>query len=129
LTRTDNAFALITDLVFAVGRFISTSEGLDTDQPGWELRVKVMELHNSATINELGRRVRRGQLGRVHGNLSAGDLPYGYESFFIDPEAAANPGRGPKVHHTEVYPASLLGGLVFCGTCGARVGSEDRRNA
>ena len=96
LTRADNAFAFITDLVFADGRFISTSEGLDTDQPGWELRVKVMELHNSATINELGRRVRRGQLGRVLGNLSTGDLPYGYESFFIDPEAAANPRRGPK---------------------------------
>jgi len=96
LTRADNAFAFITDLVFAGGRFISTSEGMDTDQPGWELRVKVMELHNSATINELGRRVRRGQLGRVLGNLSTGDLPYGYESFFIDPEAAANPRRGPK---------------------------------
>ena len=77
LTRADNAFAFITDLVFAGGRFISTSEGMDTDQPGWELRVKVMELHNSATIKELGRRVRRGQLGRVLGNLSTGDLPYG----------------------------------------------------
>ncbi|MGZ0164282.1 MAG: recombinase family protein [Planctomycetales bacterium] len=62
LTRADNAFAFITDLVYADGRFISTSEGIDTDQLGWELRVKVMELHNSATTKELGRRVRRGQL-------------------------------------------------------------------
>jgi len=59
---------------------MSTSKGIDTDQPGWELRVKAIELHNSVTIREPGRRVRRGQLERALGNLSTGDLPYGYES-------------------------------------------------
>ena len=96
LTRADNAFGFITDLVYSGGRFISTGEGIDTEQTGWELRCKVMELHNSTTIKELGRRVRRGQLGRVLTNLSAGDLAYGYESFFIDPEKAASSHRGPK---------------------------------
>ena len=73
LSRSDNAFGFITDLVYSGGRFISTGEGIDTDQTGWELRVKVMELHNSTTIRELGRRVRRGQLGRVLSQRAAGD--------------------------------------------------------
>ena len=95
LSRADNTFAFITDLVYSGGRFISTGEGIDTEQTGWELRVKVMELHNSTTIRELGRRVRRGQLGRVIGQLSAGDHGYGYESYLLDPERAAD-NRGPK---------------------------------
>ncbi len=95
LSRADNAFAFITDLVYSGSRFISTGEGIDTEQTGWELRVKVMELHNSTTIRELGRRVRRGQLGRVLGQLSAGDYCYGYESFLLHPEQAVEI-RGPK---------------------------------
>ncbi len=95
-SRADNAFAFIKDVVFHGGRFISTGEGIDTEQEGWELRVKVMELHNSTTIRELGRRVRRGQKGRVLDDGAAGDHPYGYESYYLDPAAAAAPRRGPK---------------------------------
>jgi site-specific DNA recombinase len=95
LSRAENAFAFIKDLVFARGRFLSTGEGIDTAQDGWELRVQVMELHNSTTIRELGRRVHRGQLGRVLDDGSAGDLPFGYESFLLDSQGAA-PRRGPK---------------------------------
>ena len=95
-SRADNAFSFITDLAYAGGRFISTGEGIDTKQEGWELRVKVMELHNSTTIRELGRRVRRGQLGRVLDDGSAGDFPFGYESFYIDPNWAEASRRGPK---------------------------------
>lgn len=95
-TRADNAYSMITDLVYQGGRFISTGEGIDTDQPGWELRVKVMELHNSTTIRELGRRVRRGQRGRLLAKLTAGDYPYGYESFIVHPEKVVVNGRGPK---------------------------------
>jgi hypothetical protein len=98
-SRADNAFSFITDVVFIAGRFISTGEGIDTDQLGWELRVKVMELHNSTTIRELGRRVHRGQLGRVLDDKSAGDIGFGYESYFVDPnwaEKLMQMGRGPK---------------------------------
>ena len=96
LTRADNAFAFITDLVYSGGRFISTGEGIDTTQQGWELRVKVMELHNSTTILELGRRVRRGQLGRVLSGLSAGDFPFGFEAYYLHPEQVREDRRGPK---------------------------------
>ncbi len=64
-SRADHAFMLINDVAFHGARFISTGEGIDTNQEGGELRVKVMELHHSTTIRELGRRVRRGQKGRV----------------------------------------------------------------
>ena len=96
LTRADNAFAFITDLVYSGGRFISTGEGIDTTQQGWELRVKVMELHNSTTILELGRRVRRGQLGRILSGLSAGDFPFGFEAYYLHPELVREDRRGPK---------------------------------
>ena len=95
-SRADNAFSFIKDLVYSGGRFISTGEGIDTNQDGWELRVKVMELHNSVTIRELGHRVRRGQLGRVLDDGSAGDFPYGYESYYVDPNWAEASRRGPK---------------------------------
>jgi site-specific DNA recombinase len=96
-SRADNAYSFITDLVFVGGRFISTGEGIDTEETGWELRVKVMELHNSTTIRELGRRVHRGQLGRVLDDKCAGDTCFGYESYFIDPDWAQKiVQRGPK---------------------------------
>ena len=86
LSRADNAFSFITDLVYAGGRFISTGEGIDTDSVGWELRVKVMELHNSTTIRELGRPVHRGQFGRVLDDKCTGDTCFGFESYFLDPD-------------------------------------------
>jgi DNA invertase Pin-like site-specific DNA recombinase len=97
LSRADNTFQFIQDLVFAGGRFISTGEGIDTRQKGWELRVKVLELHNSHTIRELAHRVRRGQEGRVRDDGSAGDFPFGYESYYRDADWAEQlKRRGPK---------------------------------
>ncbi|MCE9563942.1 MAG: recombinase family protein [Planctomycetes bacterium] len=97
LTRAENAFAFITDLVFAGGRFVSTGENIDTSVPGWELRVQVMELHNGLEIRGLRHKVRRGQEGRVRDDGSAGDHPFGYDSHYIDPDWAAQLARrGPK---------------------------------
>jgi DNA invertase Pin-like site-specific DNA recombinase len=97
LTRADNASAFIQDLVFAGGRFISTSEGIDTLQKGWELGVKAMEMKNTATIRNLSHLVRRGQEGRVLDDGSAGDFPFGYESYYLDPDWAEQLRcRGPK---------------------------------
>jgi len=93
----DNTSQFIQDLVFSGGRFISTGEGIDTSQRGWELRVKVMELHNSHTIREIAHRVRRGQEGRVREDGSAGDFPFGYESYYLNADWADNRDlRGPK---------------------------------
>jgi site-specific DNA recombinase len=97
LSRADNAYGFIKDLVYSGGRFISTSENIDTADTGWELKVKVMQLHHGESLRNTRERVRRGQLGRVLADDSVGDFPYGYESFYHDPnwqEMLA--GRGPR---------------------------------
>jgi len=97
LTRGENALAFIKDLVFSGGRFLSTSENIDTGETGWELKVKVMELHHGETIRGLREKVRRGQSGRVLADDSAGDYPFGYESFYRDPDWQQQLARrGPK---------------------------------
>lgn len=110
LSRAENAYQFVQDLVYHGGRFISTGEGIDTNQPGWELRVKVMELHNSHTIRELAHRVRRGQKGRILDDGSAGDFPFGYESYYLDPDWQAQlayrgprPKKGVRVFEPEAW--------------------------
>ena len=108
---------LINDVVFHGGRFISTGEGIDTSQEGWELRVKVMELHHSMTIRELGRRVRRGQKGRVLDvNGSASDYCFGYRSEFADSnwaETLAACGPKPKRVVVIYEPEAEVVRLIF----------------
>lgn len=97
LSRGDGAYQFVQDLVFAGGRFVSTGEGIDTDVPGWELKVQVLQLHHGQTVRDLRHRVRRGQRGRVEADGSAGDFPYGYESYYLDDDWAAQLARrGPK---------------------------------
>lgn len=97
LTRAGNAFSFIQDLVFSGGRFLSTGEDIDTAVPGWELKVQVLQLHHGQTVRDLQHRVHRGQRGRVEADGSAGDFPYGYESYYLDPDWAAQLARrGPK---------------------------------
>ncbi|MDB5307386.1 MAG: hypothetical protein JWO38_1588 [Gemmataceae bacterium] len=83
--------------MFVGGRFVSTGEGIDTSAPGWELKVQVLQLHHGQTVRDLQHRVHRGQRGRVEADGSAGDFPYGYESYHLDPDWAAQLARrGPK---------------------------------
>ena len=97
LTRAGNAHAFITDLLYAGGRFVAAAENIDTATGAWELPVKVMELHNGLEITGLRHMVHRGQEGRVLDDGSAGDFPYGYESFYLDPNWAEQLARrGPK---------------------------------
>ena len=108
LSRGDNAFPFIKDLAFAGGRFVSTGEGIDTAIPGWELKVQVLQLHHGQTIRDLQHRVRRGQQGRVLACGSAGDYPYGYESYYLDADwqaqlsrRGARPKKGVRVFGDE----------------------------
>ena len=128
-SRADNAFSFITDLVYSGGRFVSTGEGIDTKQEGWELRVKVMELHNSTTIRELGRRVRRGQLGRILDDGSAGDFPFGYEPYYVDPNWAwsSTTPPGSRSPTTSTTPASTAASTS--GSTRRRVPTRGGRSA
>jgi DNA invertase Pin-like site-specific DNA recombinase len=96
LSRSSNAFSFIKNLVFSGGRFVSTGEGIDTSKENWELSVQVMELHHGLANGERGRQVRRGQLGRVLEDQSAGDFPYGYGSYYLDPASVETYTRGPR---------------------------------
>jgi site-specific DNA recombinase len=97
LTRGDNAVSFITDLVYSGGRFISTGEGIDTNVTGWKAKVKMKEMHHGTTIDDLSRKVRHGQEGRVLNDESAGDFCFGFESFYLDDDWAERLARrGPK---------------------------------
>jgi DNA invertase Pin-like site-specific DNA recombinase len=98
LSRGDNAKALVKDIVFHGGRFISVAEGVDTSRKGWRSIVGLSEIHHARSSEDTAERVRGGQEGRVRdGNGSAGDFPYGYASEYAEPvAAAAYRGRGPK---------------------------------
>ncbi len=109
LSRTDDAVGQIRDLVF-LGVRVVAGDGLDTDTQGWELKCRVLAIHNATCIDESSRRIRRGQRGRVLSNLSTGDYPYGYRSEFVDPERAKTfASRGPRperrvvVYEPECY--------------------------
>lgn len=76
LTRADNAKSIIKDIVHGGGRFISITEGIDTDKKGWGMLVGFTEMHHSRSNEDTAERVRGGQEGRVlDGDGSAGDYP------------------------------------------------------
>lgn len=109
LSRADNVVDVIRDLLFRGVRVVS-GDGLDTDVEGWQLKCRVLGLHNATTIDESSRRIRRGLKGRVLRNLSIGDYPYGYRSECVDPDRAAHfAGRGPRperrviIYEPEAY--------------------------
>jgi site-specific DNA recombinase len=112
-TRLGNAMSLITDLIFAGGRFISVCEQIDTKVEGWKLKVRGMELHHGACSDETANRVRRGQRGRVIDGKSAGDYGYGRHtrfgtrSFFYVINVVR---RWPSAFSTPEFPPSA-------GTC------------
>jgi hypothetical protein len=97
-SRGFNVRAMVQDLVFVGGRFVTAAEGIDTERPGWQDLVGIKEIHNQMEIRDTGWRVRRSQEQRVEKtNGSAGDYCYGYASEYDDPAAAAEyRGRGPK---------------------------------
>ena len=64
-SRGYNVRGLITDLVYAGGRFIAVGDGIDTDRNGWQDLVGLKEIHNSMEIRDTGWRVRRSQEQRV----------------------------------------------------------------
>lgn len=96
LTRNFDATSIIQDLKFSGGRYLSISDNIDSDDSSWKLVAGFKQIQNNVTIDETSSRVRRGQKGRVLGNLSAGDFPFGYESFYVDPDAVLRMQKGKK---------------------------------
>ena len=63
LARDCNVYNFIVDLKYNGGRFLSIGENIDSDVEGWELLVKVMEIHHHHANREKARQCRRGQEG------------------------------------------------------------------
>jgi site-specific DNA recombinase len=99
-SRNDDVIGVVKDMVFRGVRFLSR-DGVDTNEKGWQTRVRLQGIHNAMSTEDTAHRVRRGMKGRVLDNRSAGDYPYGYTSYFDDPAYAAQYlGRGPKPSKT-----------------------------
>lgn len=96
LTRNFNATSIIQDLKFSGGRFLSINDNIDSDESSWKLVAGFKQMQNDATIDETASRVRRGQMGRILGNFSSGDFPFGYQSYYVDPDAVLRMQKGKK---------------------------------
>jgi hypothetical protein len=80
--------------------------------------------------------VRRGQTGRLLRHLTAGDYPYGYESFYVNPDDAMRSGRGPKpeknlrIKESEAFWVRFIVEKFTEGWSVARIAAElERRKA
>lgn len=96
LTRGNNATNVIEDIKFHQGRFIACGESIDSTNVGWEMATAFKQMSNKASVAETARRVRRGKEGRVRAGLSAGDLPFGYKSYYVDGDPMEQYARGQK---------------------------------
>ncbi len=96
LTRGFDATKIIQDLQFRGGRFISITDSVDSSNSSWKMIAGFKQIANNAVVDETAARVRRGQKGNLIQDQSAGDNPFGYEAYYLDPEAALRIGNGPK---------------------------------
>ena len=59
--------------------------------------MQVKQIQHGQTVRSLQDGVHRGQKGRVEADGSAGDFPFGYEAYYLDPDWQSQLGRrGPK---------------------------------
>jgi DNA invertase Pin-like site-specific DNA recombinase len=112
-SRGVNVVAMLTDLKFNNGRFLSLDENLDSNVEGWEFIVGMRAAMNHEFIKNLSRRSREGSVGRLlDGNGSAGDFPYAFASV---PIQSPNPKRNrrPKARVVIEERAAALVVMIF----------------
>ncbi len=77
-------------------RFISLTEGIDSERVGWEFIAAFMSLVHEQYLKELSQNVLRGQEGALLEGFSVGDWCFGYGSEAIPGTAVKRRGREPK---------------------------------
>ncbi len=82
-------------------RFISITEGIDSNQPGWEIHARFTSLHHEQYIKDLSANVHRGQVGTVLARFSIGDYRLGYTS--VPSPGGEMIGRGRNAKPRMVY--------------------------
>jgi len=88
LTRGDNAKSMIKDIVFNGGRFISITEGIDTEKKGWQMLVGFTEIHHSRSNEDTAEaRARRAGRSRAGRRRLGRRFPVRLEHFRLTPSA------------------------------------------
>ena len=106
LSRGNNAVPFLEDLKFRGGRFIAVGDNVDTARDGWQIQAGMLQIINAHAKTDRAHAVRRGQQGRVlDGHGSAGDMPYGYASEYLDDDWAEQLQRGRKPAKAVVIDA------------------------
>lgn len=77
-------------------RFISVTEGVDSDRDGWEVVATIFSLFHERFLKELRSNVLRGQEGTVLADLCVGDWCFGYGSEPIPGSELSRKGKNPK---------------------------------
>ena len=75
-------------------RVISVTEGLDSENPGWEVTATILSLVSDRFIKELAESSFRGKEGAIADGYSGGDLCYGYGSEPVPGTEHSRRGRG-----------------------------------
>ena len=97
---------MLKTLVYNLGvRVVSTSEGLDSEQQGWELLATILAIVAEQYIKDLAQSVFRGQEGAVLAGYSVGDHCFGYTSVPIPGSELGRRGRDAKPRKTYALDA------------------------
>ena len=82
-------------------RFISVSEGVDSNMLGWETTATFICLHHEQFIRDLAANVFKGQEGTVLSSFCVGDYRFGYDS--VPSPNGEMVGRGRNAKPRMVY--------------------------
>ncbi|HWL11325.1 MAG TPA: recombinase family protein [Planctomicrobium sp.] len=77
-------------------RFISVTEGIDSERTGWEFIAAFMSLVHEQYLRELSQNVLRGQEGALLDGFSIGDWCFGYSSEPVPGTEVKRRGRDSK---------------------------------
>jgi len=77
-------------------RVVSTTEGVDSDRPGWELMATFRSWMHTEFLKQLRESVLRGQEGAVLGGYSVGHWCFGYGSEPVPGTESGRRGRNAK---------------------------------
>ena len=77
-------------------RVVSLTEGVDSNNQGWETLATILGLQHEQYLRTLGANVLRGQIGNVLDGHSVGDLTYGFGSVPIPGIETLRRGRNER---------------------------------
>lgn len=95
--RTVMSMSILKRLVEVNGiRIISVSEGIDSDQLGWDMLASILSVFHEQYIAQLAGDVRRAQIGNVLNGYSVGDYRFGYTSVEVEGAHRGNGKKAPR---------------------------------